>query len=100
LGVAGFDAEIHRFAQDDNDVALYVEDGITPRHEKTRTMSRCGNDLGARCFVTVAQAEAYATEAYPLTQLFQGVIGAEMWYFFSFEQRPASQLAVPLGGTQ
>jgi hypothetical protein len=37
---------------------------------------------------------------YLLGQLFQGVIYAEMWYLFSFEQRPASQLAVPLGGTQ
>ena len=59
-----------------------------------------GEDLRLRCFLTVAQAKAYATEAYLLRQLFQEVIRAEMWYLFSFEQRPASQLAVPLGGTQ
>src|ERR1700733_11098368 len=47
-----------------------------------------GKNLGSRCSVTLAQAEAYATEAYPLRQLFQGVIGTEMWYFFLSSSDP------------
>ncbi len=76
-------------------------------------------DWWSCCVVTLAQAprrnrrdaknaKAYATWMHRLCahssallqQLFEGVINAEMWYLFSFEQRPASQLVVPLGGTQ
>ena len=49
---------------------------------------------------TLLDAKDVSLPGDAVAQLFEGVIGAEMWYLFSFEQRPASQLAVPLGGTQ
>ena len=57
LGFASFDAEILRFAQDDNDASLSAEDRITPRCGKPKNdAAMWGWDLGSCCFLRVAQA--------------------------------------------
>ena len=103
VSFASFDAEILRFAQDDKKAPpLHSGDGTTLRCERAqRTTSRCEARICDRAvFLRRRRLKPTLLRRIRCASYIQEVIRAEMWYLFSFEQRPASQLAVPLGGTQ